>query len=798
MGDYNAHNPLIAPTYNHNIHGRQLYQSLTNNQLLVLNDLDQPTRYHLGTLRNIHPSFLDFAIVNESASSYITDCYVGSDIGSDHLPLHITFKEGTKSQEPVKLIRNLKKADWPLFQNEVLEGLSVFPSMEIQNEVEMDLYIELVNNAIVDAFDKACPEKPYKPQAFNISEDTLKVIKLKRKVRRLLAKNPFCPILKTTLKTLTTRVKNAIKLEKQQKWHALTANLDYRQGSEFWKAFKRLTGGGKGHQTTPILTKVDGTKTSTQQEAADLFANHLAKVHNTHQGPIFDEKHKRKVDRTINNNKHLFVPKFNINPDEVVNDHPLSMPISWCTLKVTLSKCKNSAPGEDKIGYTVLKHLPDPAVKFITDLFNYLISIGYFPKPWKNALGVMIPKPNKDTKIPSNYRPISLLRCLGKLLEKSLANPLIDHLTLNGHMNKWQRAYLPQMEANEHIYRLFHHMKTATHFGWKGAAIFLDVEKAFDSVWHNGLKYKLLSYDLPDKIIRILSSFLHDRTIKVRVKDTISHEVHLAAGTPQGSVLSPILFNMYVNDIPFPNTGPVHISQYADDLALWTVNRGKRPYTKIQSHLRKSLYQLEQWCSKWRIKINASKSQLVLFPNNLNKSPPTFALFDTPILPCKEAKILGLLLNPSLSLLNHCILKKQTAVNRLNLLRCLRGTDWGTNIPTLLHLYKTFIRPILETGYVATAAASEPAKNHLAIAEAKALRIALKQFYTPGQRRTTNQALYTMANLEHITSRIDTLKRKALDRYKDSPLLVDLYNANRAIRALPYPVSYPHSHYPTT
>ena len=119
----------------------------------------------------------------------------------------------------------------------------------------------------------------------------------------------------------------------------------------------------------------------------------------------------------------------------------------------------------------------------------------------------------------------------------------------------------------EHILRLADDAITALARGRVGAAVFIVVERAFDSDWHNGLRHKLNDIKLlSPKIIILMSSFITERTISIRVNDKISDKVKLNAGTPQGSVLSPLLFLIYVNDIPIdPSNNQVKLSQFADD-----------------------------------------------------------------------------------------------------------------------------------------------------------------------------------------------------------------------------------------
>ena len=145
-------------------------------------------------------------------------------------------------------------------------------------------------------------------------------------------------------------------------------------------------------------------------------------------------------------------------------------------------------------------------------------------------------------------------------------------------------------------------------------APFLDVEKAFDNVWHNGLRYKIYQHDLPTKLCRWLSNFLVGRVIQVKIEGFLSPKVYPKADVTQGSNLSPLLFLIYVNDMPNPSHYQTNNSQFADDASQWAVSKN---INLAAEYLLRDLDKLACWCAKWRIKLNSEKTKVIL----LTKSP---------------------------------------------------------------------------------------------------------------------------------------------------------------------------------
>ncbi|GFV11023.1 RNA-directed DNA polymerase from mobile element jockey [Trichonephila clavipes] len=261
------------------------------------------------------------------------------------------------------------------------------------------------------------------------------------------------------------------------------------------------------------------------------------------------------------------------------------------------------APGREGITNKILRNLTLPVIFQITNIISNIFITGHFPESWKHASVIPILKPGKPRSAADSYRSISLLPVLSKLAER-----LNDYLTTNKILISQQHGFRPQLSTSHQLLRVVEYAKSGFKEKKCTGAVFLDIQKAFDRVWHTGLLYKLIKINAPPQLILIIKFFLTNRSFAVRVNDTHSSTKQIRAGAPQGALLSPTLFNIYINDIP--KTRQTTVCLYADDTAILTQSTNKKCITHF---LHRHLAELEDWYNKWKISINPEKTEAVFF-----------------------------------------------------------------------------------------------------------------------------------------------------------------------------------------
>ncbi|RNA44102.1 RNA-directed DNA polymerase from mobile element jockey-like, partial [Brachionus plicatilis] len=395
------------------------------------------------------------------------------------------------------------------------------------------------------------------------------------------------------------------------------------------------------------------------------------------------------------------------------------------------------------------------------------MEIGQVPKSWKIASITMIPKKSFPTQDPNNYCPISMTSCLGKLLERIIYTRIYNFLENNKLLIHEQSGFGKHRRTADNLYFLIQKVVESFNRKKKVCCLYFDISKAFDRVWHDGLIFKLIKINLPPYLIHWIRSFLHLRSFRVKVNGHLSDQYPIKAGVPQGSVISPLLFSIFINDIPKRNkTNCQYSLLFEDDLATFFIFK---KIGNLEKMINKYLKEVEIWLFKWKMKISTE--------NNLNNE--------------EKVKFLGITLDSKLTFGPMADEMKERCNSRLNIIKYLSNRKWGLKPKTLGNLYKSLIGSILDYSFPCLNSFSETNIKKIQVIQNSAVRSILKLKYdTP--LNIMHQEAFNKLKLLTVTNRLFEL----CERYVRAglshsvPLVVSLveeYREGFELRYIEYP-----------
>ena len=350
------------------------------------------------------------------------------------------------------------------------------------------------------------------------------------------------------------------------------------------------------------------------------------------------------------------------------------------------------ADGLDGIPTSLLKLSFTSVASSLTHIFNLVISTGNIPSDWKSARVTPIHK--ADSKVdPANYRPISVLSVIGKLFEKAIFNQVYTYLHQNNLLSKYQSGFRPMHSTLTALIDITDNWYFNIDNGLTNAILFIDLKKAFDTIDHEILLSKLELYGFNGASLNLFRDYLSDRTQVTVINNVNSDTSRIRCGVPQGSILGPLLFLLYINDLPNCNLRS-DVRMYADDTNLTFASTDPE---ELFSSLTHDLSNLKQWLDSNRLSLNVLKTKC-LFTGTRHKisllpSEPHICLDGHFIERVNSYKCLGVHVDEKLSWEAHIseIVSKVAKV-----LAALRRLKPICPQSTLVTIYKSLILPHLE------------------------------------------------------------------------------------------------------
>ena len=586
---------------------------------------------------------------------------------------------------------------------------------------DVNIYMENFINSLNSIFDRSFPfkRKYVSNRHLNnvwMTSELRKLVKFKSQYFHL---HRIGIVSTAENRMFSNRVKCLIKQSKENYFRKIL-NLNRNNMQKTWKTLNYLIKGNldKNHIKHLIVNDID------------LFeADEIAIVMNNYFSSIPND---------LNSN----LPNSNIDPLSYLNVNVhrslFLNPITAIECIEIISSLKNSNQGAKMIPVSLIKQFSSVLAPVISDIFNNCFIGGKFPSILKSAIITPILKKG-DPRNCENYRPISILPFFSKVLERCIYTRLYKFIHDNSSITSCQFGFLKGLSTEKAIIYLTEFLYDTLDAKEIALTVFVDFTKAFDMVNHEILLAKLYRYGIRGVALDLFKSYLSDRTQAVRIKNAISPPKLVNIGVPQGSILGPILFILYINDLPnFSNQS--FTSLYADDTTLTFRNDN---LIQLLECCNTELVKFHKWTLANRLIMNASKTQYMVFTNrNVDLNSVSILVNNVPLERVDCFKYLGLVIDEKLSYKLHCQYISGKISRSLGVFYRIRN---NLDLQCLKMLYYSLIHPYLFYCNLVWGNARFTHINPVFVLQKRSMRII---FYT--SFRSPSNPLFNSANILKI------------------------------------------------
>lgn len=640
-------------------------QKLEHDKLLDIlfdNSLENIAKFKVGTHES--GNTLDLILVNNPNSVNRTELLPAM---SDHYPVFAELSlSAHKIQEKPRTIPLYRKADWDALREDLVNfKFQMDPTMTDNVDELWSTFSNHLNKSI----QKYIPLKTItKQMKFPWIDDSIRKLIKKRNNLHHKAKQTG----KENIKARSKQVKHQVQKQiRKSFWNYIDGLVSFDDDDDF--KFQRPPKQKRLFQYVKSLRK-DSSGIASLKSNGSLITDPIEKA----------DLLNKQYESVFTKEPDGSLPDLGPSPHPQMNTPFITTP----GISKLLSQLKpDKAPGPDNITARVLKELHKEIAPILTTIFQISLTQGKLPKQWKEAN--VIPIFKKGSKyLPSNYRPVSLTCIICKVLEHILVSSIMTHFENHNILHPNQHGFRKKLSCETQLIELTNDLAKSLDNRTQTDLLIMDFSKAFDKVPHKRLISKLSWLGITGPTLSWISDFLHDRTQRVLLEGETSTPRPVTSGVPQGTVLGPILFLAYINDLP-SSIKHSNIRLFADDCVLY-----KQILSPSDSDLlQQDLSAVQDWETTWLMEFNVDKCFTMRCTHSKKPIPNDYWLHSKPLQLVEDTKYLGVTLANDLTWRKHISKTVGQASKTLNF---LNRTLKITSTKTKAQAYKALVRPKLE------------------------------------------------------------------------------------------------------
>ena len=698
FGDYNARHQMWGDN-TENSYGKQIATELKFQDYTIISSAE-PT-----FLSDNGNSLIDFMITSTATEHLFTD--MKTDVNAElfsgapirgHVPILSSIKTTCveNSPAPPKMKIDLSSIDWAKWSDYIEDDLTAKKADFLDSDATSQW--DIINSSIHAATSKFATHKKSTPHSKPYWTDRLsQMSKVLREAKRLYMKRNTLSN-KAALDHAKGLFDETRKKECQKFILTKTNNLNASQCTKFWKEFNRMFSKKRDNKVEPFKGASGDLITDSKDIEEILFDSFFAGKHLLEKGTDFDAKFYEDVNRIYReclecNESEPQNSTYTTNDEEDM----LNGEITKAELQHFFKNYQAAGKSFDNFEFhpVMFKRLGETACECILALLNSCLKTGYWV--WDIADVIFLKKEGKtDYSKAGSYRPISITSYIGKVFEQIIANRLEEHLRKKGLSDEYQEGFTKKRNTVRYLNRLDNDVRNHLQKKYTVICLFIDFEKAFDSVWKKGLMKKLSDFGVSGSMWRLINSFLFNRKVRL-IFNNFTGFIRACRefGLPQGSALSPILFKFYLHDLAqdLSLNPDIGVFKFADDGTLRV--RGETTHQCLLN-LQMTCDAIYTWSITWRMIINCDpgKTELIGFgtaENDEKLLPMSFHLGSNKIQFVEKTKVLGLIMDRKLTYIEHAKDINRKILGRWPTICKYTNRNWGFRQHVIVRLIEVLI-----------------------------------------------------------------------------------------------------------